>query len=104
MAVSRDDVKHVAALARIDISAERAGTLTAELNTILAHMEVLARVDTTMLEPLVGVSGESTPLRSDGGPSVKLAYPIDEFGPRVQDEFFLVPRLATHEGGEGSGG
>ena len=103
MAVSRDDVKHVAALARLGITDERAGTLAAELNTILAHMEVLARVDTTAIEPLVGVSGEGTPLRPDEGPSVKLAQPIEEFAPSVKDGFFIVPRLATHESGEGSG-
>ena len=104
MAVSRDDVKHVAALARLGITDERAGTLTAELNTILAHMEVLAKVDTTAIETLVVVSGEGNPLRPDEGPSVKLAHPIVEFAPSVKDGFFIVPRLATHEAGEESGG
>jgi aspartyl-tRNA(Asn)/glutamyl-tRNA(Gln) amidotransferase subunit C len=104
MAVSRDDVKHVAALARLDVSDERAETLTNELNTILGHMEVLARVDTTTLEPVVGVGVEAAPLRSDEPPSVGLAHPIVAFAPRVKDGFFIVPRLSTHEGGEGSGG
>ena len=46
MAVTRDDVRHIAALARLGIDAARADELTRELNAILAHMEVLSQVDT----------------------------------------------------------
>jgi aspartyl-tRNA(Asn)/glutamyl-tRNA(Gln) amidotransferase subunit C len=101
MAVSRDDVKHVASLARLAITDNHVDTLTAELNGILGHMDVLAKVD-TKLEPIVGVGAESAPRAADGGPSVPLVRPIEEFAPRVRDGFFLVPRLATHETAEES--
>ena len=102
MAVTREDVKHVAALARLGMTDERAEQLTAQLNTILEHMDVLARVDTGRLEPVVGVGAESAPLQPDKGPSVPLERPIEQFAPQVRDGFFLVPRLATHETGEES--
>lgn len=102
MAVTRDDVKHVAALARLSTTDARANELTAQLNTILGHMEVLARVDTERLEPVVGVGAESAPLADDVGPSVALEHPIGEIAPSVRDGFFLVPRLSTHETAEES--
>lgn len=102
MAVTLDDVKHVASLARLGLSEERARALVAELNTILAHMDVLSRVDTSGVEEVVGVGAAGTPLRSDAGPATALARPIADFAPAERDGFFLVPRLSTHEDAEES--
>jgi aspartyl-tRNA(Asn)/glutamyl-tRNA(Gln) amidotransferase subunit C len=102
VAVTLEDVRHIAALARLGISDERAHTLVAELNAILGHMDVLSRVDTNGVEPVAGIGAAGTPLRSDEGPPIALARPIDRMGPRVQDGFFLVPRLSTHESAEES--
>ena len=97
MAVSIEDVRHIAALARLGLSEERAASLVGELNGILAHMDVLAKVHTDDVEPVVGIGASGTPLREDVGPSVSLAHPIDTFAPKFEQGFFLVPRLATHE-------
>ena len=40
MAVTQEDVRHVATLARVGLSDARAASLVAELNTILGHMAV----------------------------------------------------------------
>jgi aspartyl-tRNA(Asn)/glutamyl-tRNA(Gln) amidotransferase subunit C len=98
MAVSLDDVRHIAALARLSVSDDRATTLVAELNTILAHMEVLSSVPTpSALDENVT---RSAPLRPDVGPPTPLAHPRESLTPRMRDGFFLVPRLATHEDSE----
>ena len=97
MAVSLDDVRHVAALARLGLSDDRARSLVGELNTILEHMDVLSKVDTQGIEPVVGIGAAGTPLRPDAGPPLALARGIDRFAPRTADGFFLVPRLSTHE-------
>lgn len=97
MAVTLDDVRHIAALARLGLSDDRAQALVAELNAILAHMDVLSNVDTSGGDALVGVGSEGAPLRRDEGPSVPLARDIASFAPLTADGFFLVPRLATHE-------
>ena len=102
MAVTREDVQHVAALARLGLTDERAEQFTAQINTILRHMEVLAKVNTERLEPVVGVGAGSAPLQQDKGPSVALEIPIEKFAPQLRDRFFLVPRLATHETAEES--
>ena len=97
MAVSIDDVRHMAALARLGLTDERAASLVGELNGILAHMDVLAKVDTADVEPVTGIGASGAPLREDIGPSQSLAHPIETFAPRFENGFFLVPRLATHE-------
>lgn len=100
MAVSLDDVRHVASLARLGLSDDRAQALVAELNTILEHMEVLSRVDTGGFEPVAGIGAAGTALRVDDGPPIPLARDIGAFAPRTTDGFFLVPRLSSHEDAE----
>ena len=97
MAVSEDEVRHVAALARLGLDPARIPTIAAELNGILAHMDVLSKVDTSAVAPVTGVGAAGTPLRVDGGNQYPLARPRDAFAPAMRDGFFLVPRLATHE-------
>ena len=99
MAVTRDDVRHVAGLARLGIPEDALGAYVEQLNSILAHMEALARVPTS------SVGADETPgmlLRDDRVGAVPLARALDRFAPLVREGFLLVPRLATHEdAGEG---
>ena len=97
MSVSLDDVWHIAALARLGLSEERVVAAVAELNTILAHMDVLSRVDTHEVDEALSATTPKMPLRADHGPPVRLEPATDAFAPAARDGFFLVPRLATHE-------
>ena len=102
MSVTLEDVRHIAALARLGLSEARAQTLVAELNTILRHMEVLTKVDTEGLEEVAGIGAAGLALRPDAGPPLPLRRDREDFAPRMRDGFFLVPRLATHEDVEAS--
>jgi aspartyl-tRNA(Asn)/glutamyl-tRNA(Gln) amidotransferase subunit C len=97
VAVTLADVRHVAALARLGLSDDRARALVGELNTILRHMEVLSKVDTEGLPEVTGIGAAGAPLRPDSGPPLPLGRERAAFAPRMQDGFFLVPRLSTHE-------
>jgi aspartyl-tRNA(Asn)/glutamyl-tRNA(Gln) amidotransferase subunit C len=97
MAVTRDDVLQVAALARLALDDASVPRLVNELNSILEHMEVLQKVDTAGVTPAEGVGDAGMPLRADGGSPYPLAHPREEFAPEMRDGFFLVPRLSTHE-------
>lgn len=101
MAVTREDVLHIAQLARLGVSSERADELTRELSAILAHMEVLSQVDTEGAPLTSGVGAGGTPLRPDAGVAPGLAAPLESFAPSMRDGFFIVPRLATHEDAAG---
>jgi aspartyl-tRNA(Asn)/glutamyl-tRNA(Gln) amidotransferase subunit C len=103
MAVTRHDVLHIAQLARLGVDDARADELTRELSAILAHMEVLAQVDTKAVAAAAGVGAGGTPLRPDSGPPALLSGTLESFAPMIRDGFFIVPRLATHEDSAESG-
>jgi len=100
VAVTIDDVRHIATLARLGLSDERAAAIVGELNTILGHMDELAKVDTAGVEEAIGVGAEGLPVREDKGPPFPLVRSLDAFAPSVRDGFLLVPRLSTHESPE----
>ena len=97
MAVTREDVLHVASLARLALDEAAVPRLVDELNGILMHMEVLQKVDTAGVVAAEGVGDAGMPLRVDGGLPYPLAHPRESFAPEMRDAFFLVPRLSTHE-------
>jgi aspartyl-tRNA(Asn)/glutamyl-tRNA(Gln) amidotransferase subunit C len=97
MAVSLDDVRHIASLARLEIDGARLPALAGELNAILGHMEALQRVDVSGVPADLAAGMTPMPLRADGGQQLPLAKPRESFAPEMRDGFFLVPRLATHE-------
>ena len=68
MAVTHDDVRHVAELARLAVDEARLDALVAELNGILGHMDVLSQVDTREVERRIfapiGSPRRSAPIRA----------------------------------------
>jgi aspartyl-tRNA(Asn)/glutamyl-tRNA(Gln) amidotransferase subunit C len=103
MAVTREDVLHIAELARLGIDTARAEELTKELSAILAHMEVLSQIDTASVPTTAGIGAGGTPLRPDVGVPPLMKGTLESFAPSMRDGFFIVPRLATHEDPSESG-
>jgi aspartyl-tRNA(Asn)/glutamyl-tRNA(Gln) amidotransferase subunit C len=97
MAVTQDDVRHVAELARLAVDAGRLDHLVSELNGILVHMDVLSQVDTAAVDQAFAVPVDSTPLRSDSSGPLPMLASAETFAPAMRDGLFLVPRLASHE-------
>jgi aspartyl-tRNA(Asn)/glutamyl-tRNA(Gln) amidotransferase subunit C len=100
-AITVDEVRRVARLARLGLTDEQARGLAHDLNTILEHMNVLSRVDTTAASEYTAARAVM-PLRADHGPPPvrPLATLPETFAPEMRDGFFVVPRLATHEDAE----
>ena len=95
--VTVQDVRHVAMLARLGLTDERARELARDLNTILDHMRALAGVDTNGVAEAAAVGAAGMRLREDAGPPIPLAETPEAIAPVMRAGFFLVPRLATHE-------
>jgi aspartyl/glutamyl-tRNA(Asn/Gln) amidotransferase C subunit len=100
MAVTHEDVRHVATLARLEVDDARLDHLVTELNGILAHMEALAEVDTREVEQAEFAPKVGTPVRSDASGPLKMYAPLESFAPASRDGFVLVHRLSTHEDSE----
>lgn len=99
--VTLDDVRHVAALAKVGVDESRLPGLARELSSILEHMSVLSRVDTQVVRDGGEVAG--TPWRTDHGPPIALERDLAAFAPEVKDGFLILPRLATHVTAEAGG-
>ena len=100
MSVSIDEVKRVAALARLGLTDERAAALTRDMNTILDHMGVLEKIDTSGVREYVSGDEAGMRLRRDEGPAAPLSAGANSFAPEMREGLFIVPRLATHEDSE----
>jgi aspartyl-tRNA(Asn)/glutamyl-tRNA(Gln) amidotransferase subunit C len=103
VSVTREDVLHVAELARLGVDSARADELTKELSAILSHMEVLSHVDTANVATTSGVDSGGTPLRADVAVTPLMAGTLASIAPAMRDGFFIVPRLASHEDSTESG-
>jgi aspartyl-tRNA(Asn)/glutamyl-tRNA(Gln) amidotransferase subunit C len=101
-AVSIDDVRRVAALARLGVTDETATGLVRDLNAILQHMAVLADVNVGSATP-PDEAGQEIRLREDRIGSIPLALPLEAFAAGMRDGFFVVPRLASHNATEPAG-
>lgn len=97
MSVTADDVRNIAALARLGVPDARIPALVAELNGILTHMDTLAKAKTRGVVPVSAIGAAAQPLREDGGIPYSVARPPESFAPVMRDGLFIVPRLATHE-------
>ncbi|HEV8539247.1 MAG TPA: Asp-tRNA(Asn)/Glu-tRNA(Gln) amidotransferase subunit GatC [Bacteroidota bacterium] len=93
MAVTVQDVEHVAKLARLEFSAGEKEKLTHHLNEILAYMEKLNELDTTGVKPLSHVIDLQNVMRED---VVQPSLPREEVlmnAPEKTEKFFKVPKV-----------
>jgi aspartyl-tRNA(Asn)/glutamyl-tRNA(Gln) amidotransferase subunit C len=90
MSLSRDDVLHVAQLARIALDDAEIETYRRQLSAILDHFDVLAGVDTSEVAPTAQVVALQSVWRDD---DVRDSLPVAEAlrnAPAVEDGFVRV--------------
>jgi aspartyl-tRNA(Asn)/glutamyl-tRNA(Gln) amidotransferase subunit C len=95
VAIDRAQVRHVARLARLALSAEDEERFAAQLQNILGYIERLQAVDVSGVEPLsfAGDAGDELALRED---NVKPSLPREKVlaqAPQADEQAFLVPRI-----------
>jgi aspartyl-tRNA(Asn)/glutamyl-tRNA(Gln) amidotransferase subunit C len=91
MSISREDVEHVAYLARLGLSEEEKTRLAEQLSNILDHMRVIDRLDTSAIPPTAQVIPLRSVTREDEvRPSADLADILNN-APRREGDYFLVP-------------
>lgn len=93
MKITKDQVVHVAHLARLEFSEVEAEKFTSQLNNILVYMEMLNRVDTTDVAPMTHAIAQTNAFRDDVvttslGSDATLAN-----APDARGDFFRVPKV-----------
>src|SRR5687768_7595437 len=97
MSVTRDQVLHVAALARLQLDEAEVAQLTVDLNSILAHMSALEGADVAGVSAIGGAAEWPAPLRADQPTVDPLQFPPATLSPHWHSGFFTVPTLPAHD-------
>ncbi|MEQ8404414.1 MAG: Asp-tRNA(Asn)/Glu-tRNA(Gln) amidotransferase subunit GatC [Oceanicaulis sp.] len=92
MSVTKDEVRRIAALARIKEPADRLDALTNELNGILDWVEQLGEVDVEGVEPMTTAAPTKLPLREDAVTDGAKRDAILKNAPKAEEGFFVVPK------------
>ena len=93
MKITKDEVTHVAHLARLEFTEAEAEKFTSQLNHILTYMEMLNRVDTTGVAPMTHAIAQQNAFRED---TVKPSLGRDltlANAPDARGDFFRVPKV-----------
>ena len=95
MPIDRAQVRHVARLARLQLSAEDEERFAAQLAHVLEYIERLSTVDVSGVEPLAfaGDSAAELPLREDEPRPGLPRENVLAQAPQQDGQFFLVPRI-----------
>ena len=93
MSISLEDAKHVAELARLELSEKELTVYTEQLNQILAYAQELEKLDTTAVEPTYNSLNSGTPLRQDTAQNFANRTGLLENAPEISGTSFVVPRI-----------
>ena len=97
MALTLQDARRIAHLARLELSPEQAQAMLAQLNGFFSIVEQMSAVDTTGVEPLYtplsAVQAVTLRLRADVVTETDQRQANQRSAPLVEDGLFLVPRV-----------
>jgi len=93
VALSREQVRHIAMLARLELTPEEEAMFSEQLASILEYIETLREVDTTDVQPTAHMVDSENPLRRDevvNKPQVDLML---SNAPERDGDYFKVPKI-----------
>jgi aspartyl-tRNA(Asn)/glutamyl-tRNA(Gln) amidotransferase subunit C len=93
MPIRREEIQHMAELAKLEMDEARLERVAEDLSRILEYMTVLRRMDLADCDP-VTLAPAGTPLREDA-PDGRGLEPADALAmaPEAEGGFFLVPAV-----------
>ncbi|MBM4176909.1 MAG: Asp-tRNA(Asn)/Glu-tRNA(Gln) amidotransferase subunit GatC [Ignavibacteria bacterium] len=93
MAVTREEVKHIAKLAKLSLSEEEEVSFQKEMTSILNYMDKLNQINTENVEPLSHPIPVENVFRADKvEPSISRDEALKN-APDATQEFFKVPKV-----------
>ena len=91
MALSHEDVRKLAMLARLDLSEEEVATMGPQLESILGFVEKLSELDTSDVEPMTTALDVHNRWREDSLAESLTRDQALQNAPATDGESFLVP-------------
>lgn len=96
MPLSREDVEHIALLARLHLTDEEKERYREQLSNILDHISKLQELDTSQVQPMSSVVVEQSRLREDvAGPAMPRQDLLRNAPDAADDQFRVPPVLDT---------
>ncbi|HEX8960130.1 MAG TPA: Asp-tRNA(Asn)/Glu-tRNA(Gln) amidotransferase subunit GatC [Geobacteraceae bacterium] len=93
MKITKDEVAHVAKLARLELTEEEQATFTGQMDAILAYVDKLNELDTTGIIPTAHAVPMENAFREDlVVPSIGVDNALANAPDRVEG-FFRVPKV-----------
>ena len=96
--ISADDVRKVAALARLDLPEETIATYTGQLERILEYVAHLEAVDTEGVPPTTRAVEVVNATREDRVEATPVREELLNLAPQREGDFFRVPRILGDAG------
>ena len=93
MALSRDEVRHIALLARLQLSEQEEAALTEQLGHILQYFEKLNTLDTQDVEPTAHAVEIESAYRDDAVTNPPATEELRANAPARDGDFFKVPKI-----------
>jgi aspartyl-tRNA(Asn)/glutamyl-tRNA(Gln) amidotransferase subunit C len=93
MAVSLEDVDHIARLARLGLTDDERLALRDELAAILGYIELLSSVDTGEVEATASTIDAPTPVRADRAVNDDRAERLASGAPDRDGTYLRVPKI-----------
>jgi aspartyl-tRNA(Asn)/glutamyl-tRNA(Gln) amidotransferase subunit C len=93
MALTLDDVKRIAQLARIEVGADEAGEVLSRMTGIFQLIEEMQAVDTTGVEPMSHAQDVMLRLRDDVVTETDQHALFQSIAPQVEAGLYLVPKV-----------
>ena len=93
MSLSNDDVRRIAGLARLAITAEESGEVLERLNRVLALIEEMRAVDVSGVEPMAHAQELGQRLREDKVTERDQHDAYQRIAPAVEADLYLVPKV-----------
>lgn len=91
--ISADEVKHVAKLARLELTDEEVEKYSKQLGDILKYVEQMNEVDTTGIEPMPHAIPLYNVMREDVVKYEETKEELMKNAPYEEDGFFRVPKI-----------
>jgi len=93
MSLANDDVRRIAALARIAITAEESAQVLERLNRVLALIEEMRAVDVSGVEPMAHALDVGQRLRVGKVTETDRHQLYQSVAPAVEGDLYLVPKV-----------
>ncbi len=91
MSISREEVEHVAYLARLGLTEEEIKRLQGQLSDILGHVAMINQLNTEAIPPTAQVIPLQNVMRSDVPAPCYPPEAILANAPREEDHYFKIP-------------